>query len=105
MKTAVVIAGGAGLRLRPYTNDKPKAMVRVYRKPLLEWIVKWLAANEIHNIIFGVAHKKEAIMDHFGDGTDFDARIRYSIHTVEGGQQRLSVWRSNAMLMRRLLSP
>jgi NDP-sugar pyrophosphorylase family protein len=85
MDTAVVLAGGAGLRLRPYTNDKPKAMVQVYKKPLLEWIVEWLTSNGVRNIVFGVAYKRGAITKHFGDGTGFGARIKYSVHTVEGG--------------------
>jgi len=73
------------LRLRPYTNDKPKAMIQVYEKPLLEWIVEWLTSNGVRDIVLGVAYKKEAITKHFGDGARFGARIRYSVHTVEGG--------------------
>jgi len=82
--TAVVLAGGAGLRLRPLTSDKPKAMVEVLGKPLLQWIVEWLRSNNIKRLVIGVAFKKEAIMDHFGDGSEFGAHIDYSVHSVEG---------------------
>jgi len=83
--TAVILAGGQGLRLRPLTNDFPKAMINVAGKPLLEWTLDWLKENEIYNIIIGVAYKKDKIIDYFGDGERFGVKIRYSTHTVEGG--------------------
>lgn len=84
VRTAVVLAGGAGLRLRPLTNDKPKAMIEVLGKPLLQWIVEWLRNNDIERIVIGVAYKKEAIMNHFDDGSKFGLQIDYSVHSVEG---------------------
>lgn len=85
IETAVILAGGAGLRMRPLTNDIPKAMVSVAGKPLLQWIMEWLRENGVLNIVVGVAYKKERIMDYFGDGRQFGVTIRYSNHTVEGG--------------------
>jgi mannose-1-phosphate guanylyltransferase len=82
---AVILAGGEGLRLRPLTNDLPKAMIRAAGKPLLQWIIEWLRRNEVHNIVIGVAYKKEKIKDYFGNGERFGVNIRYSNHTVEGG--------------------
>jgi len=84
-KTAVVLSGGEGIRLRPITADLPKGLVRVGGKPLLQWVVEWLIANGVTNIVMGVAYLKEQIMEYFGDGTRFGARIHYSIHTVPGG--------------------
>lgn len=85
VRTAVVLAGGAGLRLRPLTDDIPKAMIIVAGRPLLQWIIDWLKRNGISNIVIGVAHKKEKIIGYFADGTKFGVKIRYSNHTVEGG--------------------
>ena len=84
VRTAVVLAGGAGLRLRPLTNDKPKAMVEVLGKPLLQWVVEWLRDNDIKHLVMGVAYKKEAILDYFGDGSKFGLQIDYSVHSVDG---------------------
>ncbi len=84
VRTAVVLAGGAGLRLRPLTNDKPKAMVEVLGKPLLQWVVEWLKSNNIKRLVIGVAYRKEAIMNHFDDGSKFGLQIDYSIHSVDG---------------------
>lgn len=81
----MVLAGGQGLRLRPLTDDCPKAMILAAGKPLLEWVLEWLRANGISNIVIGVAYKKEKVMDYFGDGKRFGGTISYSNHTVEGG--------------------
>lgn len=85
INTAIVLAGGAGNRLKPLTNHTPKAMIKIGGKPLLQWIVEWLKKNEVTNIVIGVAYLKRKIMDYFGDGTDFGVNIKYSVHTVEGG--------------------
>ena len=85
IETAVILAGGEGLRLRPLTDGTPKAMIEVAGKPLLQWILEWLKRNGVLSVVIGVAYKKEKIMDYFGDGTRFHIKIRYSQHTVEGG--------------------
>ena len=83
--TAVVLSGGEGVRLRPITADLPKGLVKVGGKPLLQWVVEWLKANRVLNIVMGVAYLKEQIMDFFGDGSGFGVKIQYSVHTVPGG--------------------
>jgi len=81
----VVLSGGEGIRLRPITADLPKGLVKVGGRPLLQWLVEWLKANGVTNIVMGVAYLKEQIIDFFGDGTRFGVGIQYSIHTVAGG--------------------
>jgi len=85
VKTAVVLAGGEALRLKPHTSDRPKAMVMVAGKPLLEWIVDWLRRSGIRDIVMGVAFQKERVVEYFRDGSCFGVNIRYSVHSVEGG--------------------
>jgi len=63
----------------------PKGLVRVGGKPLLQWVVEWLKANGVSNIVIGVAYLREQIIDFFGDGTRFGVKIQYSVHTVHGG--------------------
>jgi len=83
--SAVVLAGGPGTRLKPLTNNLPKSMIKIRGKPLLEWIIKWLGENEIKNVVLGVAYEKDKVMEYFGDGSKFGIKIKYSVHTVEGG--------------------
>lgn len=84
IKRAVILAGGAGLRLRPLTNDRPKAMVELLGKPILQWIIEWLKSNGIAHVIIGVAYRKESIIDYFGDGSRFGVKIEYSVHGIKG---------------------
>ncbi len=84
-RTAVVLSGGEGIRLRPITADLPKGLVKVGGKPLLQWVVEWLKANGVTNIVMGVAYLKEQIIEFFGDGARFGVRIQYSVHRVAGG--------------------
>jgi len=84
-ETAVILSGGEGVRLRPITSDLPKGLVRVGGKPLLQWVVEWLRENGVSNIVIGVAYLKDEIMEFLGDGSQFGVRIRYSVHSVEGG--------------------
>ncbi len=84
-KTAVILSGGEGLRLRPITHDIPKGLVKVGGKPLLEWVIEWLQQNRVTDIVIGVAYLKEKIIRYFGSGGKFGVDIRYSVHTVEGG--------------------
>ena len=41
---AIILAGGKGERLRPFTDDRPKPMVQILEKPILEYQVRWLAS-------------------------------------------------------------
>jgi mannose-1-phosphate guanylyltransferase len=85
LKTAVILSGGEGLRLRPITHDVPKGLVKVGGKPLLEWVIEWLQLNRVTDLVIGVAYLKEKIIRYFGNGGKFGVDIRYSVHTVEGG--------------------
>src|SRR5437870_2588440 len=63
-KTAVIIAGGEGSRLKPLSNNKPKAMVVVNARPMLYWILRWLKFHGVKNVVLGVAYKKEKIISY-----------------------------------------
>lgn len=75
--TAVVMAGGYGARLRPLTDDLPKPMLPVGGRPLLELIIEQLTRAGIKKVNLTTHYKKEAILDHFGDGSDFGVEIQY----------------------------
>ena len=80
LKTAVILAGGKGLRLMPYTTDIPKTMVSVLNKPLLHWILDWLEENGIKKVIIGVDYKKEVIMDYLKNNYSNGLEIVFNDH-------------------------
>jgi len=63
---AVVMAAGEGTRLRPLTSTRPKPMLPVAGKPILEWNLEALAGNGFKSALLIVGYKKETITDHFG---------------------------------------
>lgn len=64
---AVVLAGGKGVRMLPLTKHVPKAMVVLKGKPILEWILLELKKAGINRFAIVVGHKKEKIIEYFGD--------------------------------------
>jgi bifunctional UDP-N-acetylglucosamine pyrophosphorylase/glucosamine-1-phosphate N-acetyltransferase len=63
---AVILAAGEGVRLRPLTLDRPKPMVRIGGKPILEYTLSILP-KEVDEVILVVGYKQEKIKEHFGD--------------------------------------
>ncbi|CAA6605021.1 Nucleoside-diphosphate-sugar pyrophosphorylase family protein [Rhodospirillaceae bacterium LM-1] len=73
----VLMAGGLGNRLRPLTEDVPKPLLKVGRKPLLETILETFRSHEFRNFYISVNYKAEMIKAHFGDGEKWKCNIRY----------------------------
>jgi len=63
--TAVVLAGGFGRRIQHLLPDLPKPMAPVNGRPFLEWVVRYLAAQKIRNVILSTGHLAETIKKHF----------------------------------------
>jgi glucose-1-phosphate thymidylyltransferase len=77
MKQAIVLAAGEGQRLRPFTVNRPKAMLAIADKPILQFVVESLAQNGIRNIVFVVGYRKEQVYDYMGSGAPFGVDITY----------------------------
>lgn len=75
---AVILAGGLGTRLRPYTLFLPKPMLAVGPKPILEHIVDWLRSSGIRDVVIATGYLGRVIEQYFGDGGDFGVRIEYA---------------------------
>ncbi|MDO9536959.1 MAG: sugar phosphate nucleotidyltransferase [Thermoplasmata archaeon] len=74
---AVILAAGEGTRLRPFTNSEPKPMIPIANRPILEYSIDALVKNGISDITLVVGYKKESIMSHFEDGSNWKAKIQY----------------------------
>lgn len=73
----VILAGGKGSRLLPLTEDKPKPMLQVGGRPMLETIIESFARQRFHRFFLSVNYMSEMIEDHFGDGSNFGVDITY----------------------------
>jgi len=65
-KRAVILAGGKGTRLKPYTMVLPKPLVPIHEYPVLELIIRQLKRNDFTHITLAVNHMAELIMAYFG---------------------------------------
>ena len=76
---AIILAGGRGTRLAPYTTVFPKPLMPVDGIPILEVIVKQLAHFRIEEIIFTVSQQSQPLLSaYFGDGRKYGVNISYS---------------------------
>ena len=74
---AVILAGGKGTRLKPYTTVLPKPLAPVGEYPILEIIIRQLKNSGIEDIIISIGHLPQLIESYFGDGKRFGVTIRY----------------------------
>ena len=76
---AVILAGGLGTRLLPYTKSLPKPMLPLGKKPILEYEIDWVIKNGIKNVVLCVSYLRNKIEDYFGDGKKFGVKIEYAV--------------------------
>ena len=75
----VILAGGLGTRLQPYTTFLPKPMLPLGEKPILEHLVDWSKKNGIKSIVLCVSYLRKTIEDYFEDGKRFGVSIEYAV--------------------------
>jgi len=79
MKQAVILAGGAGTRLRDRLGDLPKPMIPIAGKPLLEHQVELCCRYGFEDLLFFVHYRADLIQKHFGNAAKWGVRIRYVV--------------------------
>src|SRR6266545_3546067 len=84
-KRAVILAGGRGTRLLPYTVTLPKPLVPVGDWPVMEIVIRQLARAGFARITLAVNHQAELIRAYFGDGAKWSVAIDYSLETTPLG--------------------
>ena len=77
MKQAVILAAGEGQRLRPFTVNRPKVMLSIGGKPILEYVIESLAQCGIRRIVLVVGYRKEQVLDYLGSGERLGVEITY----------------------------
>lgn len=75
---AIVLAGGAGVKMRPLTLELPKAMIPVRGRPILEHTLDTLRRADIRTVTVLVGALGDKIRNHFGDGSAFGMKISYA---------------------------
>jgi NDP-sugar pyrophosphorylase family protein len=79
LSKVIILAGGKGERLWPLTADRPKGMVEILGKPLLEYQLRWLRSQGIKDVTMACGYLSDVIQDYFGDGQEWELKISYSV--------------------------
>ncbi|MEW5819440.1 MAG: nucleotidyltransferase family protein [Cyanobacteriota bacterium] len=73
----VIMAGGLGTRLRPFTNTTPKPLLPIGNKPILETIIEHAKFHGLVDIIISINYLSESIENYLGDGSKIGVKIKY----------------------------
>lgn len=76
---AIILAGGKGERLSPFTSTCPKGMLKIEGKPILEYQLEWLKHYGIKKVVFACGYLNDVIKNYFRDGEKFSVKIQYSV--------------------------
>jgi mannose-1-phosphate guanylyltransferase len=76
---ALILAGGFGKRLRPYTESIPKPLLEVAGKPIMIWQFEWLRKYGIDEVIVCAGYLKEKIIEKVGNGSRYSIKAGYVI--------------------------
>src|SRR5260221_9114123 len=82
---AVIWAGGKGRRMRAATPDRPKPMLQLHGKPILEHIIERLRQNGISEFFIVTGFRAEIVEEYFGTGERSGVSIRYGRQVVQDG--------------------
>lgn len=74
---AIILVGGEGTRLRPFTYELPKAMLPIQGKPMVMHILEQLKSHGVTDIILAIGYKGDKIKEYFGNGHQFGLNIKY----------------------------
>ena len=84
---AVVMAGGGGTRLRPLTTNRPKPMVPVANKPMLEHTLDLLKQDNFSDVVLTLHYLPNAVRDYFQGGEEFGVNLTYLVEESRWGQR------------------
>jgi NDP-sugar pyrophosphorylase family protein len=82
---AIILAGGKGTRLKPYTITIPKPLVPIGDNPILEIVIKQLKVNGFDRITLALGHQAELLKAYFQDGKRYGVKIDYSLEDIPLG--------------------
>ncbi len=77
---AIILAGGEGIRMRPYTENTPKPMLDVAGRPILRWLVDQLGSAGVREVVVIENYLSHVVRDYFDTATDLNTNI---VHLVD----------------------
>jgi len=81
----LILAGGLGTRMRPYTDAMPKALIPVAGMPFAHHQLAWLASAGVERVVYSIGYKGDMIRGFVGDGGRWGLRVTF----VDEGEELL----------------
>ncbi len=81
MRRAIILAGGRGTRLRPYSISIPKPLMPIVDTPILEIMIRQLRRHGFERFTLAVNYQADILKAYFGDGSKWNVKITYSLET------------------------
>ena len=85
MMQAIILAGGSQAQLHPWAAHTPKPMLPFFDRPVTEHIIRLLARHDIRDIIITTSGRTMDVPEYFGDGSNLQVNLRYSIEDKPAG--------------------
>lgn len=95
--TAVILASGKGINMRPFTYEIPKPLIPVRGRPLLEHSIDLLRSFGFRDIVLTVSHLADKIKEYFGDGSRFGVSIQY-VHEKHTSGTGGALWHAQGQI-------
>jgi len=73
----VILAGGLATRMRPFTDERPKALLPVAGRPFIDHQLEWLARHGVTRVVLSIGYKGDMLRAHVGDGARFGLGVTY----------------------------
>ena len=80
---AVILAGGMGTRMKPYTDNHPKPMYPFGGKPFIEYLIRQIKSFGIENVLILLGYMPEEVMEYLKDGSEYGVNICYNITPID----------------------
>ena len=82
---AIILTAGEGARLGSWTAIRPKGMIPIGNRPILEYLVRGVVGAGIKEINMVIGYGKNSVMSYFGEGSEFGAKINYCLQEKRTG--------------------
>jgi NDP-sugar pyrophosphorylase family protein len=91
----IILAGGLGTRMRPYTDTRPKCLIPVLGRAFVDWQLELVASRGVERVVYSVGYRGEMVRNHIGDGSRFGLKVAWVDEGTQlrgtGGALRLGV--------------
>jgi mannose-1-phosphate guanylyltransferase len=78
---ALLLVGGQGTRLRPLTYDMPKQMLPILDRPMISWVLDWLASHGVDEAVLSLGYRPDAFVEAFPDGRHAGVALSYAVES------------------------